>query len=134
MTSTRISRREFLQLSAGATAGVAIAGSGMGTFLTKRAQAASPALTRFVDALPIPPVVPAGTNLTIHQTTQQFHSALPETKVWGYTDLGSRPPHPPYDGYLGPTIKAVKGTSTESAIKTGCLQRTSSRWTPRSLR
>ena len=52
MTSTRISRREFLQLSAGATAGAAIAGSAMGTFLfTEEAQAGPQRPSPFQDAL-----------------------------------------------------------------------------------
>jgi spore coat protein A len=107
MSSTRISRKEFLGISAGAAAGVALAGSGLATFLTKEAQAATPALTPFVDALPIPPLLTgAAQNLRIRQTTtHNFHRALPDSRVWGYNGGG-------YDGYLGPTIEAVKGTPT----------------------
>src|SRR5215216_6132544 len=89
MTSTRISRREFLGISAGAAAGVALAGSGMTTFLTKKAQAAPLALTPFVDSLPIPPVLSgANLSLTIKPATQLFHSELPLTQVWGYNGGG----------------------------------------------
>jgi len=104
MTSRRISRKEFIGLSAGAAAGAALAGSGMATFSTKAARAATPALLEFVDPLPIPPVVPAGTTLTIRQVTQKFHRDLSVTQVWGYNGGG-------YAGYLGPTVQAVKGTS-----------------------
>src|SRR5215203_2067329 len=41
MTSRRISRKEFLGIGAGAAAGVALAGSGMGTFSTRQAAAAT---------------------------------------------------------------------------------------------
>ena len=106
MTSTRISRREFLGLGAGATAAVALAGSGMATLLSRQALGATPTLAPFVDELPIPPVL-TGNNLTLtlRQTTQQFHSELAVSDVWGYNGGG-------YSGYLGPTIEAVKGTPT----------------------
>jgi spore coat protein A len=106
MTSTRLSRREFLGLGAGAAATVALAGSGMATLLSRQARGATPTLAPFVDALPIPPVL-TGNNLTlsIKQTTQKFHRDLPESTVWGYSGGG-------YNGYLGPTVEAVKGTPT----------------------
>jgi len=109
MTSTRLSRREFLQLGAGAATGVALAGSGMAAFLSKEARGATPALTQFVDPLPIPPLL-TGTKLSllIQQTTQKFHTDLPETRVWGYNnDVVKKTA-----GNLGPTIQAVKGTPT----------------------
>jgi spore coat protein A, manganese oxidase len=106
MMSTRISRREFLQLGAGATAAVALAGSGMATLLSRQARGATLTLTPFVDELPIPPVLKGKKlTLTIQQTTQQFHSELPASNVWGYSGGG-------YNGYLGPTIEAVKGKPT----------------------
>ena len=112
MTSTRLSRREFLQLGAGATAGVALAGSGMATFLAKEARAASPTLAPFVDELPIPDVL-IGDNLslTIAQTTQEFHRDLPASQVWGYNGRDG--------GYLGPTIEVVKGTPTTVSYVNG---------------
>jgi spore coat protein A len=106
MTSIRLSRREFLQLGAGATAGVAIAGSGMAMLLSRQARGATLTLAPFVDALPVPPVLRgANLTLTLRQTTQQFHRDLPVSDVWGYNGGG-------YSGYLGPTIEAVKGTPT----------------------
>src|SRR5215208_7336537 len=105
MTSRQISRKQFLGIGAGAAAGVTLAGSGMATFLTKEARA-TPALTPFVDELPIPPLLRgANQSLRIAATTQNFHAALPPTPVWGYEGGG-------YSGYLGPTIEAVKGTPT----------------------
>ena len=111
MSSTTISRKEFLGLGAGAAAGVALAGSGMATLLSRQARGATPALTPFVDALPIPPVL-TGNNLTltIKQTIQKFHRDLAESTVWGYRGGG-------YNGYLGPTVEAVKGTPTTVSYK-----------------
>src|SRR5215207_10466837 len=112
MTSTRISRREFLGIGAGAAAGVAIAGSGMGTFLfTEEAQAVTTSvrLTPFLDALPIPPVLTgASQSLTISQTPHFFHDRWKNAPipVWGYNG-GAKT-----GGYLGPTIVAQKGTPT----------------------
>ena len=78
----------------------------MATLLSRQALGATPTLAPFVDELPIPPVL-KGNNLTLtlRQTTQQFHSDLPVSDVWGYNGGG-------YSGYLGPTIEAVKGTPT----------------------
>jgi spore coat protein A, manganese oxidase len=112
MTSTRISRREFLQLGAGATAGVAMAGSGMGTFLfTEEAQAVTTSvrLTPFLDALPIPPALTgASQTLTISQTPYFFHDRWKNAPipVWGYNGGAKQ------SGYLGPTIVAQRGTPT----------------------
>jgi spore coat protein A, manganese oxidase len=106
MATREISRKEFIGISAGAAAGAALASSGMAPFLAKKAQAATPALTQFVDELPIPPLLRgANQSLRIAQTTQKFHTALPPTPVWGYNGGG-------YSGYLGPTVEAQKGTQT----------------------
>jgi spore coat protein A, manganese oxidase len=108
MTSRRLSRMEFLGIGAGAAAGVTLAGSGMGTFLTKEAQAASPKLTPFVDALPIPPVLTGATqSLTTDQSTHRFHRDLPESTVWGYNDGVKKK-----SGYLGPTIEIQRNSTT----------------------
>jgi spore coat protein A len=112
MKSRPISRREFLQLSAGATAGVAIAGSAMGTFVfTEEARAVTTAvrLTPFLDELPIPPALTgASQSLTISQTRYFFHDRWKNAPipVWGYQG-GAKT-----SGYLGPTIVAQKGTPT----------------------
>jgi len=111
MASRQISRQEFLGIGAGAAAGVALVTSGVATFLPVGSRAAhaateNPALTPFVDALPVPPVLTgANLSLALKPATQLFHSELPLTKVWGYNGGG-------YSGYLGPTIVARKGTST----------------------
>jgi spore coat protein A len=111
MTSRRISRRLFLGIGAGAAAGVALAGSGMATLSSRQARGATPALAPFVDALPIPPVLTGNSlTLTIKETTQKFHRDLPDSTVWGYNGGG-------YNGYLGPTIEAVRGTPTNVSYK-----------------
>jgi|SRR5215207_144661 len=119
MTSTRISRREFLGIGAGAAAGVAIAGSGMGTFLfTEEAQAVTSSvhLTPFLDALPIPPALTgASHSLTISQTKHFFHDRWKNAPipVWGYNTGTNLPPNQQkLAGYLGPTIVAQRGTPT----------------------
>jgi spore coat protein A len=108
MTSTRLSRREFLQVGAGVAAGAALAGSGMATFLAKTARAQTPPLTPFVDALPIPPVLTgAAHSLTANESPHKFHSELPESIVWGYNDGVKKS-----GGYLGPTLQMQKNTTT----------------------
>ena len=102
-------RRGFLLSTAGA---VAAAGS-MGVFRPRAAAAASPPLTKFVDALPLPGTLKSvGTmqrpgfasgplyNVPVTELTQKLHRDLPATKVWGYG--GS---------YPGPTIAAQSGTT-----------------------
>jgi spore coat protein A len=63
-------------------------------------------LERYVDPLPVPPVLTAapGAPLTVHLTQQRvkLHRDLPETDVWGYE--GSSP---------GPTISVERGQSLE---------------------
>jgi spore coat protein A, manganese oxidase len=111
MTSKRISRKEFIGLSAAAAAGASLAGSGMVTFLfTEEAQAVTSAVRMqpFLDELPIPPVLNGATSktLTIQQTTHQFHQSLASVPVWGYNG-GTKT-----GGYLGPTMVAQRGTRT----------------------
>ncbi len=85
-----ISRRQFLKYSgaAGAVLGVKYALGG----LWETAYAASPVLTPFVDALPIPPVytttatangLPLYT-ITMSQITQKLHRDLPASTLWAY--------------------------------------------------
>jgi spore coat protein A len=101
-----ISRKEFLGIGAGATAGVALAGSGMAAFLSKEAAAAPFAAYRV--PLPVPPkAVPVGGvyKISAEQFTQALHPNLPEVKVWGYNDGKTRL-------YPGPTIEVQKGEMT----------------------
>jgi spore coat protein A, manganese oxidase len=107
MTSRRISRKEFLGIGAGAAAGVALAGSGMGTFSTRQAAATPPLLTYSVP-LPVPPVLRGTTqSLDIEQTYHRFHTDLPPSRVWGYNDGVKKS-----GGYLGPSIEVQKNTTT----------------------
>jgi spore coat protein A len=64
----------------------------------------SPALTPFVDALPIPPVLtPGAATVDVHmrQFHQKLHRDLPPTKLWGYNGT-----------YVGPTIETRTGAPT----------------------
>jgi spore coat protein A, manganese oxidase len=113
MTSRRLSRMEFLGIGAGAAAGVTLAGSGMATFLTKEAQAASPRLTPFADTLPIPSVLTGAIqSLTTDQSTHRFHRDLPKSTVWGYNDGVKKK-----SGYLGPTIEIQRNSTTTVNFK-----------------
>jgi spore coat protein A len=56
-------------------------------------------LTPWLDALPLPAVATPVTGTPGGETTQQLHSQLPDTVVWGYDD-GTGPTYP------GPTIEA----------------------------
>ena len=113
----RISRREFLGIGAAAAGTAALAGSGFGVLVPRgghpqvaHAVTTAVRLRPFVNALPIPPVLPAGANLslTLDQTAHRFHKDLPAVQVWGYNDGVKKT-----GGYLGPTIVATKGTPTQ---------------------
>ncbi|GDY31428.1 multicopper oxidase family protein [Gandjariella thermophila] len=91
-------------------------GNGMGTAPTGPASVSSPALAKYVDPLPIPPVVPANLidfpgaayyEMSIRQRSWQFHRDLGVARTWGYwavNPLDRR--YPVGMGYLGPTIDA----------------------------
>ena len=108
MATGEISRKEFIGISAGAAAGAALAGSGMVTFLTKTARAATSPLTPYVDSLVVPPVLTGSPlSLTADPSTHKFHRDLPETDVWGYNDGVEKS-----GGYLGPTIEIQRDSTT----------------------
>ncbi|HEX2741399.1 MAG TPA: multicopper oxidase domain-containing protein [Rubrobacter sp.] len=115
MTSRHISRKEFLGIGAGAAAGVALAGSGMATFLSKEAGALT-SFKPFTVSLPIPPKAVEDADgvirLFAQQSTQAMHPRLPKVKVWGYNQVDPDPTLPPEynktSGYLGPTIEVDK--------------------------
>jgi spore coat protein A len=91
----KLNRRDFLRLGAMAGAGV--------VFLPKRfafAQA-SPALTPFVDPLPIPSVLPRAARYDVHmrQFSQKLHRDLPATRLWGYNGQ-----------YIGPSFETRTGS------------------------
>jgi spore coat protein A len=83
---------------------------------TVPASVSSPALAKYVDPLPIPPVVPANLidypgaayyEITMLQRSWQFHRDLGAAAAWGY--WAANPLHPRHlvgTGYLGPTIEA----------------------------
>jgi len=96
-------RRDFLK--AGALAGAGLLTPWSGNVRSVFAAAGTPALKKFVDALPIPPTAVPNTttypgsdyySLPMAQGTNQFHRQLPLTPAWGYGGAG----------YLGPTIEA----------------------------
>jgi len=89
-----IDRRKFMQSGAAACAGLMLGNKVL------RGEARGP-LARYVDQLPIPPVLnpSAGINTVVMtEFFQQLHRDLPSTRLWGYN--GS---------YPGPTIEARRG-------------------------
>src|SRR5215207_1035197 len=108
MTNRQISRKEFLGIGAGAATGVALAGSGMATFLSKEAEAVT-SFRPYMVPLPVPPKAVAGADgmyrISAEQFTQALHPKLPAVTVWGYNDGTTRL-------YPGPTIEVQKGEST----------------------
>lgn len=92
----KLSRRDLLRLGA-------ITGAGALLLPKKFAFAqVSPTLARFVDPLPIPPVLRPGSGVTdvhMRQFTQKLHRDLPPTKLWGYNGV-----------YPGPTFEVRSGT------------------------
>ncbi len=108
----KLTRRELLQLGfagslSGILPGVALAGTGKLSAPGKQAlqnspQAIvkpSPTLTPYVDALPIPPVVPAGGTVAMAPAMHSFHRDLAAASSWGYGGLT----------HFGPTIEAQSG-------------------------
>ncbi|HVT61359.1 MAG TPA: multicopper oxidase [Thermoanaerobaculia bacterium] len=94
----KLGRRDFLRLGA-------MAGAGVCFFPRRFAFAqASPALTPFVDPLPIPPVLPRASRYDIHmrQFRQKLHRDLPPTKLWGYNGR-----------YIGPTFEVRSGSPVD---------------------
>ncbi len=108
-----IDRRTFVKL-AGTTAAAIAFGAGISR-LVQPAQAAMN-LTKYVDALVIPPVLTPDTTTypgidyydmsMVQGTTHKFHRDLPPTNTYSYFGVA------PATGfhYLGPTIVANKGT------------------------
>ena len=109
MTNRRMSRKEFIGIGAGAATGVALAGSGMATFLSKEAEAIT-SFRPYMVKLPVPPKAVAGADgvyrISADDFVQALHPKLPAVKVWGYNDGTTRL-------YPGPTIEVHKGESTK---------------------
>jgi spore coat protein A, manganese oxidase len=103
-------RRTFLKLVSGATGvSVGFGGAGLSLLLPVRraeGQGVGARLAKFVDPLPIPPVLQPTTSLngtplftvTMRPFKQQLHRNLPPTRLWGYNSL-----------YPGPTFEARRG-------------------------
>ncbi|HZF11450.1 MAG TPA: multicopper oxidase [Thermoanaerobaculia bacterium] len=92
----KLNRRDLIKLGT-------LAGAGA-MFLPKKVAfaQASPPLTPFVDALPIPPILTPGTstvNIHMRQFTQKLHRDLPPTTLWGYNGV-----------YVGPTFETRSGS------------------------
>jgi spore coat protein A len=87
-------RRDFLKTGALAGLGWTLQGCDntldavIGTESDTRSPQASPPLQKYLDPLPIPPLIPQTAPntyvISMSQFTQRLHRALPPTKVWGY--------------------------------------------------
>lgn len=95
------SRREFLKI--GALAGGGLLFPEMGS-VPRLVAAGSRNLARFVDPLPVPPMMPATRpqyyEVAMTQFEQKLHRDLPPTRVWGYNGT-----------YPARTFEARKGTT-----------------------
>ncbi|MBZ5724962.1 MAG: multicopper oxidase domain-containing protein [Acidobacteriia bacterium] len=94
-----MNRRGFIK------AGLAAGAAGLlGPARLARAQTGD-SLTRYLDHLPVPPVLRPGhgTNrVVMTEFRQQLHSQMPPTKLWGYNGI-----------YPGPTIEVRAGQSVD---------------------
>lgn len=76
---------------------------------TRRLTFASPQLTPYVDALPLPPVLTGDRTLAMAPATHRFHRDLGTARTWSY---GGQP-------YLGPTIEAQRGVPLSLTFSNG---------------
>ena len=107
-----LTRRQVLQRGAIGSAGL-LAGRAPLTRAAPVSVGATPKLRRWVEVLPVPPVLDGrggGKRFTIaarESTTWRFHRDLPATRTWGYAS-----DHPSAGlPYLGPTIEATRPAS-----------------------
>src|SRR5581483_1544213 len=100
-----MNRREFLQaaslLGSGKTLCLnRLSDFGRHGFSAQIAKPSSPRLTRYVDPLPIPPVIKPKSGetleLTLRTGSAKIHRDLPPTQIWGYNGM-----------WPGPTIEAA---------------------------
>jgi FtsP/CotA-like multicopper oxidase with cupredoxin domain len=104
-----LTRRQLLQRGAIGGAGLVV---GSASFATRApvALGASPRLRKWVETLPVPPVLDGrsgGMSFAIaarESTTWKFHRDLPATRTWGYWSDNPQAGLP----YLGPTIEATR--------------------------
>jgi len=104
-----LTRRQLLQRGAFG-AGLVVSRASLATAAPPATVGATPRLRRWVEALPVPPVLDGrggGKSFAIaarESTTWTFHPDLPATRTWGYWS-DSPPAGLPY---LGPTIEATR--------------------------
>ena len=104
-----ITRRQLLERGAICSVGLMV---GRGAFPERASAAvgATPRLQRWVEPLPIPPILDGrggGKSFAIaarESSAWKFHRDLPATKTWGYWSDNPRAGLP----YLGPTIVATR--------------------------
>jgi spore coat protein A, manganese oxidase len=113
MATRRISRKEFLGMSALAGAGMMMASR------IPAALAAPMSLTPYMVLLPVPPKIKPvlgddnvyRVSLWANPGTQNMHPKLPSVNVWGYR------PAPTAGGYLGPTIEVDNKPETKTVVQ-----------------
>jgi spore coat protein A len=105
-----LTRRQLLQRGAIGGAGLVVSRSSLATAAPPATVGATPRLRRWVEALPVPPVLDGrggGKRFAIaarESTTWKFHPDLPATRTWGYWS-----DNPPAGlPYLGSTIEATR--------------------------
>ena len=102
---SNIDRREFLTAVGGTLAACVLSSNSYAQGEATRPAYGGSVIPKFVDPLPIPPVIDAtagGTvNLQMAASSHSFHSSLPSTPTWGYGGAS----------YLGPTINARRGVA-----------------------
>ena len=96
-----MTRRRLLQY--GLAGGAALVMPARLTTMDAQAAVGSPSVTKFIEPLPVPPVIHAesgwsGSITAAESTVYRFHQQLGPAKTWGY---GGAP-------YLGPTFEARK--------------------------
>jgi spore coat protein A, manganese oxidase len=98
-----LDRREFLTVAGCTLATFLLPSKTIASTPVTAALFSASGLTKFVDQLPIPPVIDAtggGTiDLPMAPSFHSFHSSLPSASTWGYGGAS----------YLGPTINARRG-------------------------
>jgi len=118
-----ISRREFVKIGAAVGAGVMVPAGMVATAsafnpATQPAPANPLRLTKFIDTMPIPPIMPSAApnyyRVGIYQFKSRVHSQMPPTTVWGPRPIGFVPslvrPEPTW---LGPTFAFPRGTTAK---------------------
>ena len=104
-----LTRRQLLQRGAIGGAGLVVSGASF-AIEAPIAVGATPRLRKWVEALPVPPVLDGkggGKSFTIaarESTSWKFHRDLPATRTWGYWSDSPQAGLP----YLGPTIEATR--------------------------